>query len=205
MVAAGLVTQFMFHLVGFISKRKSEMKKTFQKWFPPLLMLVMALVVFWPVAAAEGQGFCLQRIWEIAGGFQRPVEADGFARAQFAFANPRDTDARSRAVERAGTKNQKIISATEWLANVMMNPQVADAWPVFRVDNPDLITFLKLPEKNAAQQQDGKHYSWNQIAPSFDLLNKENERVQKIESPAAHRLRTRRRQGASNGWSFTRN
>jgi hypothetical protein len=35
----------------------------------------------------------------------------------------------------------KIISATEWLANVMMNPQVADDWPVFRVDNPDLITF----------------------------------------------------------------
>ena len=50
------------------------------------------------------------------------------------------------------------------------------------MDNPDLITFLKLPERNAAQQQDGKHYSWNQIAPSFDLFNKENERVQKIES-----------------------
>jgi hypothetical protein len=28
--------------------------------------------------------------------------------------------------------------------NVMMNPQVADAWPVFRVDNPDLITLLEI-------------------------------------------------------------
>src|ERR1019366_5343163 len=72
--------------------------------------------------------------------------------------------------------------ANEWLINVMMNPAVADAWPVFRVDNPDLITLLKLPERNAAQQQDGKHYSWNQIAASVDVLNKENERVQKIES-----------------------
>jgi hypothetical protein len=79
-------------------------------------------------------------------------------------------------------RKPKIISANEWLINVMMNPTVADAWPVFRVDNPDLITLLKLPERNAAQHQDGKHYSWNQIAPSFDLINKENERVQKIES-----------------------
>jgi len=79
-------------------------------------------------------------------------------------------------------ENPKIISANEWLINVMMNPAVADAWPVFRVDNPDLITLLKLPERNPGQKQDGQHYSWNQIAPSFDLLNKEYARVQKIES-----------------------
>jgi ABC-type transport system involved in cytochrome c biogenesis permease subunit len=78
--------------------------------------------------------------------------------------------------------NPKIISANEWLINVMMNSPSADAWPVFRVDNPDLITLLKLPERDPARQQDGKHYSWNQISASFDLLNKENERVQKIES-----------------------
>ena len=49
-------------------------------------------------------------------------------------------------------ENPKIISATEWLANVMMNPAVADDWPVFRVDNPDLISLLKLPDKDAAKQ-----------------------------------------------------
>jgi ABC-type transport system involved in cytochrome c biogenesis permease subunit len=75
-----------------------------------------------------------------------------------------------------------IIPAIQWLANVMMNPQVADDWPVFRVDNPDLIAFLKLPERNLAQHQDGKHYSWNQIALALDALDKENERVEKIES-----------------------
>ena len=79
-------------------------------------------------------------------------------------------------------ENPKIISANEWLINVMMNPTVADAWPVFRVDNPDLLTLLKLPERDPAQQQDGKHYSWNQIAPSLEVLEKEDERVQKIES-----------------------
>ena len=84
--------------------------------------------------------------------------------------------------------NPKIISATEWLANVMMNPQVADAWPVFRVDNPDLITLLKLPEKNEAQHQDGKHYSWNQIAPSLDTFDAENARIEKIRVGEPQRL-----------------
>lgn len=78
-------------------------------------------------------------------------------------------------------QNPKIIPATEWLANVMMNPTVADNWPVFRVDNPDLISLLKLPDRDPVKKSDGKHYSWNQISPMFETLGKENERVQKIE------------------------
>ena len=75
-------------------------------------------------------------------------------------------------------------NAIEWLANVMMNPQVADNWPVFRVDNSDLIAFLKLPDPNVDQHIDREHpsYSWNQIEPSLDAFDKENERVEKIES-----------------------
>jgi ABC-type transport system involved in cytochrome c biogenesis permease subunit len=75
-------------------------------------------------------------------------------------------------------QDQKIIPASEWMANVMMNPQVADNWPVFRVDNPDLITFLKLPAKDTDLHQDGKHYSWNQILPSLSSFDAENERIQ---------------------------
>ena len=74
----------------------------------------------------------------------------------------------------------KILPASEWLANVMMNSPVADQWPCFRMDNPDLISLLKLPDKG--EKSDGKHYSWNQIQPMFDTLGKENARVQKIES-----------------------
>ena len=42
--------------------------------------------------------------------------------------------------------------------------------------------FLKLPGKNPAEHQDGKHYSWNQIEPPLDAFDKENERVEKIDS-----------------------
>ncbi len=75
----------------------------------------------------------------------------------------------------------RIISATEWMANLMMNPTVADAWPVFRIDNPDLISLLKLPEKDTAKQSDGKHYSWNQIQPVLSVFDKENSRIRAIE------------------------
>jgi ABC-type transport system involved in cytochrome c biogenesis permease subunit len=131
-----------------------------------------------------------------------PPETTGFAFTTFGQLplvfngrlKPMDSLARNSLLEIRGTQtldtepwkewyqDQKIISANEWLINVMMNPAVADAWLVFRVDNSDLITLLKLPEANSALQQDGKHYSWNQIAPSFDLINKENSRVQKVES-----------------------
>jgi ABC-type transport system involved in cytochrome c biogenesis permease subunit len=79
-------------------------------------------------------------------------------------------------------QTHQTIPAIQWLANVTMNPQVADNWPVFRVDNPDLVAFLKLPERDTKQHQDGEHYSWNQIEPSLDAFDKENERVEKIES-----------------------
>ena len=79
-------------------------------------------------------------------------------------------------------QKHQTIPAIEWLANVMMNPQVADNWPVFRVDNPDLIAFLKLPDRNTEQHLDGEHYSWNQIEPALDAFDKENTRVEKIES-----------------------
>ena len=80
-------------------------------------------------------------------------------------------------------ENPKIIPATEWLANVMMNPAVADDWPVFRVDNPDLISLLKLPDKDAAKQsgrqtlfvepdragagrvRQGKRRAWKKLTP----------------------------------------
>ena len=55
---------------------------------------------------------------------------------------------------------------------------MADDWPVFRVDNPDLIAFLKLPARDPEQHQDGKHYSWNQIKPSLATFDAENERIQ---------------------------
>ncbi len=143
---------------------------------------------------------CAMALW-FFGNLQTPPDKD-FAFSEFArlplTANgrivPMDSLARNSLLEirekqtlntepwKAWNENPKMVSATEWLANVMMNPAVADDWPVFRVDNPDLISLLKLPDKGAANKTDGKHYSWNQIQPSLEAFDKENKRVQGVDA-----------------------
>lgn len=155
------------------------MKKIFQKWFPPLLMLALAAWFIGNLRAPKDKDFAFSEFGQL------PVTANGRI-------VPMDSLARNSLLElrekqtlntepwKDWNENPKIIPATEWLANVMMNPAAADDWPVFRVDNPDLISLLKLPDRDAAKHSDGKHYSWNQIIPAMDALDKENERVEKI-------------------------
>jgi len=157
------------------------MKKILQKWTPPVLMLVMAAWFFGKLQTPKDTNFAFSQFGQL------PVVFNGRLK-------PMDSVARNSLLEirekqtlntepwKAWNENPKIISATEWLANVMMNPAVADDWPVFRVDNPDLISLLKLPERDTAKKSDGKHYSWDQIQPSLDTLEKENDRVEKKEA-----------------------
>jgi ABC-type transport system involved in cytochrome c biogenesis permease subunit len=157
------------------------MKKIFQKWFPPFLMLGMALWFFGKLQTLRDKDFAFTEFGQL------PVTANGRI-------VPLDSVARNSLLEirekqtlntepwKAWNENPKIISATEWLANMMMNPAVCDDWPVIRIDHPDLVSLLKLPEKDAAKKSDGKHYSWNQLQPSLATFDKENERVQKKEA-----------------------
>jgi ABC-type transport system involved in cytochrome c biogenesis permease subunit len=157
------------------------MKKTFQKWAPPVLMFVMALWFFGNLQPPPDKDFAFTEFGKL------PVTANGRI-------VPLDSLARNSLLEirekqtintepwKGWNEKPKILSASEWLANVMMNATVADEWPAFRVDNPDLVSLLKLPEKDAAKHADGKHYSWNQIMPAMEAFQRENERVQKVES-----------------------
>ncbi len=62
-------------------------------------MLVMALWFFGNLQTPKDKDFAFTRIRPVAHHRQRPHRADGFARAQFAAGNPRETDAQHRAVE----------------------------------------------------------------------------------------------------------
>lgn len=82
-------------------------------------------------------------------------------------------------------EEKRTMPAIEWLAEVMIKPQQADDRKVFRIDHPDLISMLKLPEKNEAAGQDGKHYSWNEILPdqqAMSTFTNEQARVKEIKS-----------------------
>jgi ABC-type transport system involved in cytochrome c biogenesis permease subunit len=157
------------------------MKKILQKWTPPVLMLVMAVWFFGNLQAPKDKDFAFSQFGRL------PVVFDGRLK-------PMDSVARNSLLEirekqtlntepwKGWNESPKIIPGTEWLAYVMMDPAVADDWPTFRVDNPDLVSLLKLPDRDVAKKSDGKHYSWNQMQPSLDAFEKENDRVEKIEA-----------------------
>ena len=157
------------------------MKKIFQKWFPPFLMFIMALWFFGNLQAPKNKTFAFTELGKL------PITANGRI-------TPLDSVARNALLEirekqtlniepwKSWSEHPKIVPAIEWLANLMMNPAVADEWPVFRIDNPDLISLLKLPEKDLAKKSDGKHYSWNQVQPMLDTFDKESRRVSGIEA-----------------------
>jgi ABC-type transport system involved in cytochrome c biogenesis permease subunit len=152
------------------------MNKLFQKWFPPCLMAMMALWFLGNMQAPKDQTFAFTQFGEL------PITANGRVQpldslARNALLQLRDKQTLNLEPWKDWYQKPKIIPASEWLANVMMNPAVADNWPVFRVDNPDLIALLKLPEKNPAQKQDGQHYSWNQLQPALDAFSGENARI----------------------------
>ncbi len=152
-----------------------------KKWIPILLTVVMALWFFGKLQPPPDKDFAFTEFGKL------PVTANGRI-------VPLDSLARNSLLEirekqtintepwKGWNEKPKILSASEWLANVMMNATVADEWPAFRVDNPDLVSLLKLPEKDAAKHSDGKHFSWNQIMPAMEAFQRENERVQKVES-----------------------
>ena len=152
-----------------------------KKWIPIVLTLVMALWFFGKLRNPADPGFAFTQFGRLpltANG--RIVPLDSLARNS--LLEIREKQTLNTEPWKGWNEKPKIVSATEWLANVMMNPAVADTWPAFRIDNPDLISQLKLPEKDLAKHSDGKHYSWNQIQPSLEIFDKENQRVQKVEA-----------------------
>jgi ABC-type transport system involved in cytochrome c biogenesis permease subunit len=76
----------------------------------------------------------------------------------------------------------KIISATEWMMEVMMDPATADERPAFRIDHSDVKGLLGLPAvADAAKKTDAKHFSWNQIQPRFAALQSETQRAFRVK------------------------
>ena len=63
----------------------------------------------------------------------------------------------------------------EWLLEVMMKPEAADDRKVFRIDNNEVTELLKLPDNQ-------KYYSFNQLRPQMDEIDKQASRIEPIDS-----------------------
>ena len=152
------------------------MKKSFQKWFPPLLTAVMAMWFVGQWTAPKEKDFAFSEFGQLPVVFEgRLKPMDSLARNS--LLQLREKQTLNLEPWKAWNEKPKIIAADQWLVTVMMDPPTANRWPAFRIDNPDVIALLKLPGKDPAQHQDGKHYSWNQIQPEFAALEKESNRI----------------------------
>jgi ABC-type transport system involved in cytochrome c biogenesis permease subunit len=161
------------------------MKKVLPRLLPAILTMVMAVWFLGQMQPPKDKGFAYSKFGKLPLVFNgRLKPMDSLARNSLLQIN--EMQELDLEPWKSPLENHQTISAIEWLANVMMNPQAADNWPVFRVDNSDLIAFLKLPDRDTDQHQDGEHYSWNQIAPSLDAFNGEATRIE-TNDPSASR------------------
>jgi hypothetical protein len=72
------------------------------------------------------------------------------------------------------------MTAIEWLMDVMMKPEIAETQKVFRIDNPELLALLRLPEKE-------KYFSAEQLRPGFGEIAKQSARIEQEQKESQHR------------------
>lgn len=128
-------------------------------------------------------------LW-VLGGLQAPKSRDAFERTEFGRlpvvmngrVQPLDSVARNallvlRNKQSIYLTNRPPVSATEWLMEVTMRPEQADAWPVFRVDHPEVRDLVKLAQDQAM------HVSYKQLEPFLAEIERQARRAQGIEAP----------------------
>ncbi len=157
-----------------------------KKWLPILITAVMAAWFLSTLRPPQEKTFAFSQFGKLPVVFNGRVQPmDSLARNS--LLQIREKQEANLEPWKSHMAHPKMISATEWLAYVMMDPATADQWQVFRVDNPDLISLLKLPAKDEAQHQDGQHYSWSQIQPSLHALDDETTRIMTEKKDASTR------------------
>jgi ABC-type transport system involved in cytochrome c biogenesis permease subunit len=150
-----------------------------KKWIPHILVVAMAVWALSSLYQPPETGFHTREFGKL------PVLMDGRfqpfdsvarnsllqIRARQTIVEIKDPNAHWWQPSKRYTK----LSATEWLLEAMMKPEQADNRKVFRIDNNEVTELLKLPDNQ-------KYYSFNQIRPQADELEKQADRIEPIDS-----------------------
>ncbi|HEU6446879.1 MAG TPA: cytochrome c biogenesis protein CcsA [Verrucomicrobiae bacterium] len=141
-----------------------------KKFFPIILVVAMLAWVLSGLYQTPEKNFHTRdfgRLPVLTGGRFQPF--DSLARNSLLQIRARQTVP----VEENGKTH--TMSATAWLMEVMMKPADADERKIFRIDNGEVLALLKLPEHD-------KYYSFRQLMPSLDEINKQADRIENIDS-----------------------
>ncbi len=155
-----------------------------KKWLPILLTLVFAGWIAGSLRAPKDKDGAMAvetfgRLPIVSGGRVQPLDS----LARNSLLQLREKQTANIEPWKSNSDHPKILSGTEWLLAMTMTPAVADAWPVIRIDHPDLKGLLALPmEADREKLSDGKHFSWNQIRGKLEDLQREARRANAIDS-----------------------
>ena len=170
--------------------------KKLLRWLPQILTAIAAAWFLGTLAPPQDSTFAFNAFGKL------PVVFNGRLK-------PMDSLARNSLLEirekqtlntepwKGWNEEPKIISANEWLINVMMNSAVADAWPVFRVDNPDLIAHAQTPggQRRAASGRQTLFLEPDRALVRFDQQGKRTRPENRVGD--AQRLRAGRQPSSS--------
>ena len=70
----------------------------------------------------------------------------------------------------------RLVSANEWLQDVLMRPEVAESYKVFLINNEDVLHLASY------KSADGKLYSFAQLKPAIDEIERQAGLAETVES-----------------------
>jgi ABC-type transport system involved in cytochrome c biogenesis permease subunit len=141
-----------------------------KKWIPLILVAAMAVWVASTLAPKPEKGFKAREFGRL------PVLLNGRIQPFDSVARNSLLQIRNKqSVVGKGERGGEEITASEWLLELMMNPQAADERKVFRVDNGELLDHLKLADNE-------KYFSFDQLKNELEAINKQADRAEKVES-----------------------
>jgi ABC-type transport system involved in cytochrome c biogenesis permease subunit len=139
----------------------------------PLITLALALIWVASTLFPRGGGGS----FDLEGFGRLPVLAGGRIK-------PFDTIARTGLLmlqgrQRVVAPNGKQISPEEWLLDVFYLPEAADAYKVFRIDNPDVLSIFNLTRTDG---DGGVRFSYTQMQSGLDELDRQAHLAEPIDN-----------------------
>jgi ABC-type transport system involved in cytochrome c biogenesis permease subunit len=141
------------------------------KRFFPLLTLILAaawIVAAWlpPRTAEDGPDFVtFGKIPVLVGGRVKPL--DTVARNSLLIIHGK---------QRIALADGRDLTAIEWLADLLFKPAVADNYPLFVIQNAEVLGLF------GWEQSDRKYFSFNELTPFAKQIDEQGEQSDKLES-----------------------
>jgi ABC-type transport system involved in cytochrome c biogenesis permease subunit len=141
-----------------------------KRFFPWLVLILAALWVAmsWrpPGAGASGPGLAaFGKVPVLVGGRVKPI--DTVARNSLLIIHGKQTLA---------LNNGQTLTAMEWLADLLFKPAVADDYPLFVIQNAEVLGLF------GWEQSDRKYFSFVELSPFFRQIDEQGQQSEKLES-----------------------